>query len=57
MYVGQFGFRQRHSICRSTAFIKTLYKWNMKFDNGKYIGVVLVDLSKAFDMVNHTLLI
>ena len=55
MYVGQSGFRQQRST--STALIKTLDKWNMEIDCGKYIGAEFVDLSKAFDMVNHTLLI
>ena len=55
MYVGQSGFRQQHLTC--TALNKTLDKWNMEIDKGNYISAVFVDLSKAFDMVDHKLLI
>ena len=46
-------FRSNHKCFR----LKATDKWNMEIDKGNYIGAVFVDLSKAFDMDNHTLLI
>ena len=37
--------------------MKTLDKWNKKIDKRNYIAAVFVDLRKAFDIVNHVLLI
>ena len=34
-----------------------LEKWKHTFDKGKHVGAVLMDLSKAFDTINHDLLI
>ena len=51
---GQSGFRKQHFTC--IAPIKTIDKWNDEIDVGKYVGAVFVDVSDAFDMVNHELL-
>ena len=32
-------------------------RWKKAFDENKYVGAVLTDLSKAFDCLNHELLI
>ena len=36
-----------------TALINITDRWLKEMDNGKIIGVILLDLSKAFDLVNH----
>ena len=55
LFDNQFGFRQRRStataLCRFTDDLLT----NM--DEGKFRGVVYLDLKKAFDTVDHKILI
>ena len=50
-----FGFRKAHSTeqCLNTM----LENWKKALDNKKHVGAVLTDLSKAFDCLNHDLLI
>ena len=50
-----FGFRKAHSTeqCLNTM----LEKWKKALDCKKQVGAVLTDLSKAFDCLNHELLI
>ena len=45
------GFNSQH------AFISLIERWRKSLDNKVYGGAVLMDLSKAFDTLNHDLLI
>ena len=50
-----FGFRKGHSTEQCLNIM--LEHWKKALDNKKYVGAVLTDLSKAFDCLNHELLI
>jgi hypothetical protein len=55
LYPLQSGFRQGHSTQPLLLYLcDSRYK---SLDNGKYVGVVFLDISKAFDTVNHELLL
>ena len=49
------GFRKGHSTQHCLTFM--LERWKKALDNGKIAGALLTDLSKAFDCLNHELLI
>ena len=49
------GFRKGYSTQHS--LIVMLEKWRKALDNGKHAAALLTDLSKAFDCLNHSLLI
>ena len=51
----QFGFRPKHSC--ETALMCMVDEWARNVDNGKINGVALVDLRKAFDLVDHDVLL
>ena len=50
-----FGFRKGHST--QQCLIVMLEQWHKAMDKGKLAGALLTDLSKAFDCLNHELLI
>ena len=51
----QSGFRQKHSC--QTALVKLIDQWMTCIDNGDIVGTLFIDFRKAFDMVDHALLI
>lgn len=51
----QHAFRPGHSTC--TALTHMTDEWRMDMDNGKLVGVVLLDFSAAFDVIDHFLLL
>ncbi|KAJ8017557.1 hypothetical protein HOLleu_44948 [Holothuria leucospilota] len=51
----QSGFRPAHSC--ETALINMVDTWLENIDKGLYTGIILIDLSKAFDTVNHDILL
>lgn len=55
LYAGQSGFRPKHSC--ATALTRIVDKWLTALDAGQIVGAVFIDLKKAFDTVNHSILI
>ena len=49
--------RYRKEYSTQTALISMLEKWKLSIDNKGFGGGVLMDLSKAFDRINHQLLL
>ena len=50
-----FFLRMNHNSQYS--LLKMMEIWKKHLDKGDQIGIILINLSKAFDMVNHSLLL
>ena len=55
LYEYQFGFRKHHST--SHALIALVKRVTKSLDTGKYVVGVFLDLKKAFDTVDHSILL
>ena len=55
VYCNQFGFRKQHSTCH--AIITLVEKVSKALDTGKLIVSVFLNLKKAFDTVDHAILL
>lgn len=51
----QSGFRSMHSTL--TALLETTNNWSINIDNGLLNGVLFIDLKKAFDTIDHELIL
>ena len=51
----QSGFRHRHST--TTALLEATNEWAYNIDSGNVNAVVFLDLKKAFDTVDHGILL
>ena len=55
IHPNQSGFRENYSC--HTALIQMVDKWLMNINKKEVTGVVFADLAKAFDVINHSLLL
>ncbi len=46
-------FRKNYNT--QSILLKAVEDWRKVLDNGKYVGAILIDLSKAFDLIPHGL--
>ena len=55
LYVHVCGYRKGYST--QHALLALLKKWKITLDKGGYAGAIIMDLSTAFDTINHELLL
>ena len=55
LHKSQSGFRQKHSC--QTALVKLVDDWAKCIDNREMVGALFIDFRKAFDLVDHNILL
>ena len=55
IHESQSGFRPKHSC--QTALIKLIDQWKECIDKGDIVGTLFIDFRKAFDVVDHNILL
>ena len=55
LFSKQSGFRPLHSV--ATCLLKCTSDWYLNMDKGQFTAMIFVDLKKAFDTVNHEILL
>ena len=55
LFSKQSGFRPLPFV--ATCLLKCTSDWYLNMDKGQYTGIIVVDLKKAFDTVNHEILL
>ena len=55
LYGRQSDFRQNHSC--QTSLIRIIDDWITVIDTNQIVGILMLDLSKAFVLVNHSILL
>ena len=56
-HLSQYLFGYRKGYATQYALLSLLEKWNQCRDKNGFSAAILMDLSKAFDTINHDLLI
>ena len=55
LHPNQSGFRKNHSC--HTALTNLVEEWLLNINNNKFTGVLFIDFAKAFDLIDHELLL